>query len=187
MSLDTEVIFMVKADGYGHGMIQITRFAILEMQIKEFGCASIAEALKLREELHDLEFDIYVFSDTQLDVDENFEIYSKRRIIPVISSLGDLEFFIHSSESRNIPVCLKFNTGMNRLGLDPDDAEKVIKTLKQHGRQVIHHFFAHFALQTLDNGSGGAVWVACNKVLPRLSRFWHQFFVIIKFKGGRII
>ena len=142
---DSEVIFMVKADGYGHGMIPIARYAVVELGIKELGCATIAEAIKLREELSDLEFEIYVFSDTQLELLENADIYTKRRIIPVISDISELEYILHSPEFKNFPICLKFNTGMNRLGLDPQDSPKIVGMLKRHNRRSVHHLISHYA------------------------------------------
>ncbi len=145
MSPKSEVLFMVKADGYGHGMIPVTRYAVTELGVKEFGCATLGEALKLREELNDLEFDIYVFSDTQLEVPENVDIYVRRRIIPVISNVSELDYLLHNPEFKHFPICLKFNTGMNRLGIDPSDAPLVVARLKQHGRSTVHHLISHFA------------------------------------------
>ena len=136
---------MVKADGYGHGMIPVARFAITELGVKEFGCATISEALKLREELNDLEFEIYVFSDIQLELLENVDIYLKRRIIPVISNVSELDYILHTNEFKNFPICLKFNTGMNRLGLDPKDAPLIVNKLKQHNRSSVHHIISHYA------------------------------------------
>ena len=145
MAPNSEVLFMVKADGYGHGMIPVARFAITELGIKEFGCATIGEALKLREELNDLEFDIYVFSDIQLELIENADIYLKRRIVPVISNVSELDYILHTSEFKNFPICLKFNTGMNRLGLDPSEVPLIVTKLKQHGRSSVHHLISHYA------------------------------------------
>lgn len=145
MAPGSEILFMVKADGYGHGMIPLTRYAVTKLGIKEFGCAALSEALKLREELNDLEFDIYVFSDVQLELFENADIYLKRRIIPVISSLGELDYILHTPGFSHFPICLKFNTGMNRLGLDPSDALKIVNRLKKHGRGSIHHLIGHYA------------------------------------------
>jgi alanine racemase len=142
---NTNILFMIKADGYGHGMIPIARYAITELNIREFGCATIGEALKLREELNELEFDIYVFSDIQLELLENVDIYLKRRIIPVISNVSELDYILHTPELRNFPICLKFNTGMNRLGLDPNDAPLIVNRLKQHGRTSVHHLISHYA------------------------------------------
>jgi alanine racemase len=140
-----QVLFMVKADGYGHGMIPVVRYAQTELGVREFGCATIGEALKLREELNDLEFDIYVFSDIQLELFENADIYLKRRIIPVISNVSELDYILHTAEFKYFPICLKFNTGMNRLGLDPNDAPLIVSRLKQHGRTSVHHLISHYA------------------------------------------
>ncbi len=145
ISKESHVLFMIKADGYGHGMIPIARYAITELGIKEFGCATISEALKLREELNELEFDIYVFSDIQLELLENVDIYLKRRIIPVISNVSELDYILHTAELKNFPICLKFNTGMNRLGLDPNDTPLIVNKLKQHGRTSVHHLISHYA------------------------------------------
>lgn len=145
ISPGTQILFMIKADGYGHGMIPIARYAITELGVREFGCATLGEALKLREELHELEFDIYVFSDIQLELLENVDIYLKRRIAPVISNVSELDYILHTPEFRNFPICLKFNTGMNRLGLDPNDTPLIVNKLKQHGRTAVHHLISHYA------------------------------------------
>lgn len=142
---DSQILFMVKADGYGHGMIPVARYAITELGIREFGCATISEALKLREELNELEFDIYVFSDIQLELLENADIYLKRRIIPVISNVSELDYILHTAEFKHFPICLKFNTGMNRLGLDPNETPLIVNKLKQHGRSSVHHLISHYA------------------------------------------
>lgn len=145
-----QILCMIKADGYGHGMIPMARYAITELGISEFGCATIGEALKLREELNELEFDIYVFSDIQLELLENADIYLKRRIIPVISNVSELDYILHTPEFRHFPICLKFNTGMNRLGLDPNDTPLIVNKLKQHGRDSVHHLISHYANASSD-------------------------------------
>lgn len=142
---ESDILFMIKADGYGHGMIPVARYALTELNIREFGCATISEALKLREELSDLEFDIYVFSDIQLELLENADIYLKRRIIPVISNVSELDYILHNPDFKHFPICLKFNTGMNRLGLNPSDAALIAGRLKSHGRTSIHHMISHYA------------------------------------------
>ncbi len=142
---DSKILFMVKADGYGHGMLPIVRYACEALNISEFGCATIKEALELREELNDLEFDIYVFSDIQLELHENAEIYLKKRIIPVISNITELDYILKNEEFKFFPICLKFNTGMNRLGLPMEDLDKVIFELKNHSRTEVHHLISHFA------------------------------------------
>lgn len=141
----SKVLFMVKADGYGHGMIPVARFAATELKVDEFGCATIGEALTLREELSDLQFDIYVFSDIQLELHENVDIYLKKRIIPVISNVSELDYLLTTPEFKNFPICLKFNTGMNRLGLSMSELPTIIALLKKYQRTNVHHLISHYA------------------------------------------
>ena len=71
------ILFMVKANGYGYGMLPIVRYAVENLQIKEFGLATTGEARYLRQELSDLQFEAYVFSDVQIDTNhEEREIRS---------------------------------------------------------------------------------------------------------------
>lgn len=146
---NNKFIFMVKADAYGHGVLPIVRHSVTELGIKEFGCATLGEALYLRDELFDLEFEIYVFSDVQLELDECAEIYLNRRIIPIISNNADLDYILNNKDFNKFPICLKFNTGMNRLGLDLLDVESVITKLKENGRKSIHHLMTHFSSSSL--------------------------------------
>ncbi|MCO4792118.1 MAG: alanine racemase [Bacteriovoracaceae bacterium] len=144
-----EVLFMVKADAYGHGAVPIVRFSYSELGIKEFGTATLGEALQLRQEIPDGEFEIYVFSDIQIYLKECAEQYLNRRIIPVISNKEDLDYFLKNSEFKHFPLTLKFNTGMNRLGLDIDQTEEIILDIKKSGRKSIYHLMSHFSSASL--------------------------------------
>lgn len=139
-----EVLFMVKSGGYGHGMAPIVRFATTELGIKEFGCATLGEAKMLREELPDLRFEVYVFSDIQFDLQSCSDLYLHRRITPVLSNMADLDFVLKGQEFRHFPLCLKFNTGMNRLGFKKEDLELLVAKLKRYDRLSITHLFSHF-------------------------------------------
>ena len=146
---NNEVIFIVKANAYGHGLVPIVRYAVTELGIKEFGCATLGEALQLRDELYDLEFEIYVFSDVQIELKECSEIYLNRRIIPIISNRSDFDFITGNSDFDRFPLCLKFNTGMNRLGLSLDEADEIISILKSKSIKSIHHLLTHFSSSSL--------------------------------------
>lgn len=139
------VLFMVKADAYGHGVIPIVRLSFEELGVKEFGVATLAEALRLRLELPDSQFEVYVFSDLQLSINENKEIFKQNRIIPVIATLTDLDYFLNERDFNFFPLCLKFNTGMNRLGILAKDVEEVASKIKKSGRKSIHHLMSHFS------------------------------------------
>lgn len=136
---------MVKANAYGHGVLPIVHFASEELGAKNFGLATLSEAIEIREELPQLKAELYVFSDVQIALKDGSEIYLNRRILPVISQLSDLEFFLAHRDFSHCPLVLKFNTGMNRLGLGMDEVSQVIDLLKKSGRKSIHHLMTHLA------------------------------------------
>lgn len=137
------IIFMVKANAYGHGMIEMTRFAY-ELGIREFGVATLFEAIELRKNLPYLEFEIYVFSDLELK-SRHVINYKELNIIPVLHSIDSINDFIQNSDLNKVPLVLKFDTGMNRLGIKIEEIDDVIKVLKQNGRDEIEHLMTHFA------------------------------------------
>ncbi len=140
---------MVKANAYGHGLKPIVEFSHNELKIKEFGTATLQEALYLREELGSFEFEILVFSDIQIYEKRAIEAYLHKRIIPVISSLQDFKYFITLPEFKHFPLVLKFNTGMNRLGIGMDEVSSVIRLMKVAGRKSIDHLMSHFSSSSL--------------------------------------
>lgn len=142
---DNKILFMVKADGYGHGLVEVVKYAFQNHGIKEFGVASLGEAMTLRRHLPDLPFEIYVFSDLQFFQKELIQHYLDYRLIPVISHEADLELCLENQELKDLPLCLKFNTGMNRLGLSCDRTEEIIGALKKHQRPSVFHLMSHLA------------------------------------------
>jgi alanine racemase len=145
LSPKCETLFMVKANAYGHGMLEISEFAYHENDIRNFGCASLAEALLFRKNLNELKTDLYVFSDLSFFDSKYFSFYKENKIIPVISDLKQLEIFLQTSEFKFVPLVLKFNTGMYRLGIDHTDVLKTIELIKKSGRQSIFHLMTHLS------------------------------------------
>ena len=142
---NNSILFMVKADAYGHGMLPIVRFANEEVGINEFGCATLAEAVKLRDELSDLEFEIYVFSDINFQLQSDVDFYLNRRIIPVLSNINEVDVLLNSDKFDHLPLCLQINTGLNRLGIEMSDLEVLISKLKDKKRKTIYHLLTHLA------------------------------------------
>lgn len=139
-----DILFMVKARAYGHGMREISHFSHFDLGIKNFGCATLQEALELRQNILG-EFEIYVFSDVQLELRESADLYLNQRLIPVISNQQDLSFVLENKEFKHFPLTLKFNTGMNRLGLNMDRVEDIVSMIKKSGRRSIFHLMTHFS------------------------------------------
>lgn len=142
-------ILMVKAEGYGHGATPLAQFAHHELGYQNFGLATLGEAIRLREDCPDAEFETYVFSDIQLKLKDHAETYLNNRLLPVISNRSDLAEVLNRPEYKFFPLCLKFNTGMNRLGFEMSELELVIAEIKKAGRKSIYHLMTHFACASL--------------------------------------
>ncbi|MBP9673789.1 MAG: alanine racemase [Bacteriovoracaceae bacterium] len=158
-----EILYIVKANAYGHGLVPMVRFAVQELGIKEIGCASLGEALEVRESLPELDVIPYVLSDLGLSSLSSARAYVEKKILPVVHNFADLDFILSQSDFRYIPLCLKFNTGMNRLGFSLDDMDLLVAKLKQHQRKIIHHMVSHLAC--------GSSSIKLENNLLQLSRF----------------
>ena len=112
----------VKADAYGHGLIQVARV----LEADAFAVAAIEEALVLREAGIDR---------TILLLEGIFEAAE----LPLCARHG-LEIAVHHPEQvrmlelarleRPVRVWLKIDTGMHRLGLDPETTPAVFQRLR---------------------------------------------------------
>lgn len=133
---------MVKSDAYGNGMIPVAKFLTEEMSIKDIGCATIGEAIALNEGIKGFGAECTVFSDQELYLPYVRDAYLKYNIVPVIFNTRDLEFILKDTLFKKLPLIIKLNTGMNRLGLTLEDLKPFIPGLKERG---IDHLISHFA------------------------------------------
>ncbi|MBF0297181.1 MAG: alanine racemase [Oligoflexia bacterium] len=156
LSPTNKILFVIKSNAYGHGIVPIVRFAVKELNIDSFGCASLGEAIFLRTSLPDLEFDLYVLSDFEFENKYNHQHLINKRIIPVISSIKSLKLILESSFCKHIPLCLKFDTGMSRLGIKLSELTETISLLKQHKKTTLFHIMSHFASSSSEITSSSA-------------------------------
>lgn len=136
------ILPMVKANAYGNGLIPISQFLVNDLGVRLLGCASLGEALELIHEVPTLKSKILVFSDTELQNEHAREAYLKFNVIPVLHQASDLDVVLKQKEFSKLPLVLKLNTGMNRLGLLEPDLIKYLPLLKVRG---ISHLMTHFA------------------------------------------
>jgi alanine racemase len=126
---------MVKANAYGHGINEIIDYAYEQGGITNFGVASIEE---LSEVNINRDINFWIFSE--LGIRESKQKYQDN-IIPVLSTLSDLNYFIMHYKGHKF--ALKFNTGMNRLGIE--DVDQAIKILKDNQIDRVEHLMTHFS------------------------------------------
>lgn len=113
MAPRSRVIAVVKANGYGHGMIRVAR-ALADAD--GLGVARLADAVALREAGVTQRILLLegVFGA------EQFALAAKEQCEIVVHSLEQLEVLEQFAGSHRFTVWLKLNSGMNRLGFRVD-------------------------------------------------------------------
>ncbi|WP_291492410.1 alanine racemase [Desulfurella sp.] len=123
-----DVIPVIKADAYGHGAIEVAQS--LRSNVKSyFAVAFTQEAIELRK--HNIKNDILILSRCGFGDIEDLYNYN---LTPVVHNFSVLQSIIDFSKSKNrkLPIHLKFNTGMNRLGFCKSDLDYIIELYKKN-------------------------------------------------------
>lgn len=133
-----QAMAVVKADGYGHGIVQIAK--ALADSVPKFAVACIEEALSIRgagiTQPVVLLQGVHASEDLEVCVQQAFE--------PVLHGSHQLTWLEHTNTS---PVFwLKVNSGMNRLGFRPGEMADVMARVEAcHARSSLVGFVTHFA------------------------------------------
>lgn len=134
---DSRVMAVIKADAYGHGMIQSAKTL---HQADGFAVACIREALALREA--EVQQPITVFQGFRTA--EELQQAIKFQLRPVISQLHQLELLEQNAHGE-ASVWLKVDTGMGRLGFRSEDAAGIWQRLQQCSSVQQSGLMSHFA------------------------------------------
>lgn len=137
-----EVMGVVKGYAYGHGNPE-SALAMLDGGATRIGVARVAEALHLRDA--GVDAPLHVFTEpptgaaaTMVENDLTATVYTEafaRALSDAASSLG-----------RRVPVHVKLDTGMHRVGLPPDEAPGAIDVLKNLPGIEIEGAWSHLAV-----------------------------------------
>jgi alanine racemase len=138
---ETAVILVVKSDAYGHGLVPVSR-AAAEEGVNWFAVAFLDEALKIRAVLPDANILVLglVFPEHIGELIEN-------RIFPVITCLEHGLALAEAARARGeiLPVHLKVDTGMGRIGVQWNEVESTVKALDEAGGLELIGVCSHFA------------------------------------------
>ena len=146
---NSNIIAMIKANAYGHGLIEIYQYLKDHCEVNFFGVASIEEAMLIRRLTKDYSSSIIVFSDLAFNQGESFNHFVNEKIIPVISSWEDLDLYLERNKNSSVPLYLKVNTGMNRLGVRYKDSNDFLNELNKRNIKKIDHLMTHFSSSNL--------------------------------------
>lgn len=138
---DKKMLGIVKADAYGHGSIMSAPI-MLASGIDMLGVASIDEGLDLRNERINCE--ILVVGAVPV---WSFEVAAENDISVSIFSNAHLNACKQAYERTGVKpkVHIKLNTGMNRIGLEPENAVEFIKKVQSSDFVDLKGIFTHLA------------------------------------------
>ncbi|MDT0500715.1 MULTISPECIES: alanine racemase [unclassified Halomonas] len=137
-------VAVIKADAYGHGAVACAR--ALEGIAPAFAVACIEEAVRLREAGITVPI---VLLEGIFSVDEMIQVDELGLWIAVHSD-WQIDALLGQRLSRPVPVWLKVDSGMHRLGFSPERAQAAWQRLAAAPEQACDlHLMSHFATADL--------------------------------------
>ena len=141
MKPETKLVCMVKADAYGAGAVEVAT-TLQDHRVDYLAVAVADEGVTRRR--HGITQNIMIMNPemtafkTMFDYDLEPEVYSFRL----------MEALIQAAEKQGItgwPVHIKLDTGMHRLGFDPEkDMDALIHRLQHQNAIIPRSVFSHF-------------------------------------------
>jgi len=137
---DTPLLAMVKADGYGHGMTGAAA-AFAEAGCRHFGVAELPEAVRLRQA--GTEGEIIVMAGLLPGQEEYFPRHGLSAAVFSLDSACLLSA-AGTAAGRKVPIHIKVDCGMTRLGIMPEEALAFTQAISQLPGIELAGLFAHF-------------------------------------------
>lgn len=146
---DTRIMGVVKSDAYGHGQVPVAR-ALEGAGVACLGVSHVQEAVHLREER--IRCPIVALSG--IGSSEEAAAAVEWEITPVLFDVEAAELLAREAKLRGrcIPVQVKVDTGMGRLGLPREGLRGFIRRISASGALDIVGLISH--LSSADEGEG---------------------------------
>ena len=135
----SEVMAVIKADAYGHGMVRVAKS--LSMFVGAFGVASINEAIQLRAAGIQTPITILEGFNTVDDLHHAAE----HKLAVVLHDNSQMGLFALAKNISSLTVWLKIDTGMHRLGFAPGNVIDIIKAIQSFPFVQDLRLMTHFA------------------------------------------
>ena len=147
LKADTALMATVKAFGYGSDAVSVAKH-LETLGVDYFAVAYSNEGIALRKA--GLKTPIMVLHP----LPKYFEKIIDHHLEPSLYSLKAAKEFIKTSKKKqlkNYPVHLKFNTGLNRLGISKKQVDQIIDITQQASSVKVVSLFSHLAAPEIDN------------------------------------
>ena len=141
------VIAVVKADAYGHGILEVSKRLIRE-GVYCLAVAYTSEAIELR--TAGIDIPIIVLFDRR-----NIKDFFDFRLIPVIHNIDTATSLSHEAKKRSIMinVHVKVDTGMGRLGLNGNSVTEDLIRISEMDGVELTGLLSHFSEADLSDRS----------------------------------
>lgn len=130
---EASVMAVVKANAYGHGLLRVA--GALEREVEAFAVNDVIEGIALREA--GIAIPVLVFGVPEF---RHRQLYREWNLSATVSALRHLEILEEGTSFH-----LNFNTGMGRLGLSPDEAERMEEAVRNRPDLTCRGIYSHFA------------------------------------------
>ena len=137
-----ELLAVVKADAYGHGLIGVAQALANEAQL--FGVANLEEAIQLRAMLP---HSIIILGPA---LPEERSTIAERGFIPTVSTFEEAQEFSRLVRDKVVAIGFKIDTGMGRMGVPEADALALFKQITALPKIKIHSVSTHLPVSNED-------------------------------------
>ncbi len=169
ISPKTEIMAVVKADGYGHGAVEISKVA-LDSGCTNLAVARFSEVTELREA--GINAPILLFGYTTPDY---VEYMSDNNVIASITCLENAKTINDKSQKlgKRVKAHIKVETGMGRLGVNQsiESAVNEILEISRLNGIEIEGLFTHFACaDSRDKTHANSQFTLFNEILEKVEK-----------------
>lgn len=135
----TQLMSVVKADGYGHGAVAVAQTA-LAVGASWLAVATVEEGISLR--VAEIEAPILLFGPVICK--EEIDALVEYRLQPTVCSLDQARRFSEAGLGL-IPIHLKVDTGMSRLGVSWQEAQELLSAIMVLPDVSVVSLYSHLA------------------------------------------
>jgi len=139
---EVRLMAVIKSDAYGHGMLEVAK-AVAQMGCQQFAVFDTSEGLLLR----DNGFDQPTLILKGLDIQDMNQAIDQN-LISVLYRKDMAQYLSNAAlnQGKQAKVQIKVDTGMNRLGIFPNDLDAFMQAIQQMPGLQLNGFISHFSV-----------------------------------------